>query len=68
MIESGDGFTGNRQYEYRAGGSTAGTKTDSIDFQIMILARQSEEIVYSHTSTSDKAVQNLYMEAYKHPV
>jgi hypothetical protein len=37
MIESGDGFTGNRQYEYRAGGSTAGTKTDSIDFQIMIL-------------------------------
>ncbi len=68
MIESGDGFIGNRQYEYRAGGSTAGAKTDSIDFQIMILARQSEEVVYSHTSMSDNAVQNLYLEAYTCPV
>ena len=68
MIESDDGVTGNRQPECWAGGPIVGSKTDSIDFQIMMLAKKSEEVVYSHTSTSDNAVQNLYMEAYTYPV
>jgi hypothetical protein len=45
MIESVDGFIGNRHPKRRSGGSIAGPKTDSIDFQMIILARQSEEVV-----------------------
>ena len=45
MIESDDGNSGNRQPDCWAAGPTAGPKSDSIDFQIIILARQSDEVV-----------------------